>query len=90
MLEWIADRVDGRGAAQETPIGNLPTSDSLDLAGLDIPAEDLTELLTVDIEAWKAEAANLSEYYDSFGDRLPATLRSQLAALQERLNKAQS
>jgi phosphoenolpyruvate carboxykinase (GTP) len=41
----------------------------------------------VDTEQWKAEAAGLSEYYDSFGDRLPAALRSQLAALQERLSK---
>ncbi len=88
VLKWIAERVDGQGVAQETPIGYLPTLEALDLSGLDIPAQDLETLLTVDISAWEAEAAGLSEYYDSFGDRLPATLRKQLAALQERLGKA--
>ena len=44
-------------------------------------------LLSVDVEGWKAEAAGLSEYYDTFGDRLPAELRNQLAALQDRLSR---
>jgi phosphoenolpyruvate carboxykinase (GTP) len=87
VLKWVAERVEGKGVARETPIGNLPTPEALDLSGLDVPAEDLRALLTIDVEAWKAEAVGLSEYYDSFGDRLPAALRSQLAALQERLSK---
>jgi GTP-dependent phosphoenolpyruvate carboxykinase len=41
----------------------------------------------VDIEGWLGEAAGLSAYYDEFGDRLPAALRGQLTALQERLNR---
>jgi len=57
----------------------------LDLNGLDVPAEDMRALLTVDAEAWKEEAAGLSAYYDEFGDRLPAALRRQLGALQRRL-----
>jgi phosphoenolpyruvate carboxykinase (GTP) len=85
VLKWIVERVDGEGAAQQTPIGYLPTADALDLSGLDLPIEDLTELLKVDIEAWKDEATGLAEYYESFGDRLPSALRSQLAALQQRL-----
>ena len=45
----------------------------------------LTDLYP-DIEAWKAEAEGLSEYYDGFADRLPGALREQLSALRERLN----
>jgi len=88
VLQWIAERVDGNGDAHKTAIGNLPTTDALDLSGLDLSAEDLEALLTVDVDAWKAEAANLSEYYDGFGDRLPRALRVQLEALQERLAKS--
>jgi len=83
----VAERVDGEGEAVTTPIGYLPTAESLDLSGLDLPAEDLEAILSVDVEAWKAEAEGLSEYYDGFADRLPAALRDQLAALQERLGK---
>ena len=85
VLKWIFERVEGGGQAVETPIGNLPAPGALDLSGLEVPAADLETLLTVDLEAWKREAANLSEYYEEFGDRLPAALRKQLEALNERL-----
>ncbi len=85
VLEWIFDRCNGKGGAVETPIGYLPAPGALDLSGLDIPADDLEQLLSVDIEGWQAEAAGLAEYYESFGDRLPEALRRQLARLQERL-----
>jgi phosphoenolpyruvate carboxykinase (GTP) len=87
VLKWIFERVEGGGKAVETPIGNLPAADALDLSGLEISAEDMQELLTVDIEGWKGEAAGLAEYYEKFGDRMPAALRAQLAALQERLSR---
>jgi phosphoenolpyruvate carboxykinase (GTP) len=85
VLAWIFDRCNGEGGAVETPIGYLPAPGALDLSGLDIPAADLEQLLSVDVDGWRAEAAGLAEYYESFGDRLPEALRRQLARLQERL-----
>ncbi len=58
MLKWIAERVGGGGQAVKTAIGNLPAFDALDLSGLNVNSDDLRTLLTVDVEAWKAEAAN--------------------------------
>jgi len=88
VLKWIFERVEGGGQAVETPIGYLPAAGALDLSGVDVPPEDLEALLMVDKEGWKKEAAGLAEYYDEFGDRLPLELRKQLAALQERLDRA--
>jgi phosphoenolpyruvate carboxykinase (GTP) len=85
VLKWIHERVEGTGRAVKSPIGNLPAPEALDLSGLDVPAEDLNTLLTVDVESWEKETADLSDYYDGFGDRLPHALRRQLEALQERL-----
>jgi len=85
VLKWIFERVEGGGEAVQTPIGYLPTPDALDLSGLGVPAENMKELLSVDREGWRREADGLSKYYDEFGDRLPAELRKQLAALKERL-----
>ncbi len=85
VLKWIFERVEGGGEAVETPIGYLPTAEALDLSGLDIPAESMEALLAVDREGWRREAEGLSKYYDEFGGRLPAELRTQLAALKERL-----
>jgi len=88
VLKWIFERVEGSGEAVETPIGRLPAPGALDLSGLDVPAADLEQLSSVDVDGWKAEAAGLAEYYEKFGDRLPQALRRQLAALQERLARS--
>lgn len=88
VLKWIFERVEGEGRAVETPIGFLPTSDALDLSGLDLPPADLETLLTVDVEGWRSELAGLAEYYDQFGDRLPATLRESLESIRRRLREA--
>lgn len=74
--------------AVETPIGWLPTHDALDLSGLDLPADNLAQLLAVDVEGWKQEAASVAEHYKKFGNRLPAALEHELANLNARLNAA--
>jgi phosphoenolpyruvate carboxykinase (GTP) len=85
VLNWICERVDGTAKAQETPIGNLPTPDGLDLAGIDVPSADLQQLLAVDIAGWKKEADDIAVYYAKFGDRLPKALNEQLDSLRKRL-----
>ena len=87
VLKWIVDRIDGKADGVETPIGILPTKDALDLDGLDIPAEDLDLLLSVDNEVWKQEAGMMPDYFEQFGTHLPAEITAQHAALVERLEK---
>ncbi|HLU62852.1 MAG TPA: phosphoenolpyruvate carboxykinase (GTP) [Gammaproteobacteria bacterium] len=78
VLRWILDRCENRAAAQETAIGYLPTKDALDTSGLDIDDATLETLLSIDNEEWKTEVAGVREYFESFGDRLPAKLRERL------------
>ncbi len=85
VLEWVFERVNGEGGAQETPIGLLPTADAIPSEGLDLTDDDLAELLRVDNEEWKAEIPSIKEHYAQFGDRLPPALDDQLKALAERL-----
>ena len=68
-----------------TPIGNLPTPDALDLSGLNLPAEDVEALLSVDTEGWKKEVADIEASYQKFGSHLPAALKNQLNELRKRL-----
>ncbi|HEY5656309.1 MAG TPA: phosphoenolpyruvate carboxykinase (GTP) [Myxococcota bacterium] len=88
VLRWIFERCEGTAKAVETPIGNLPDLESLDLTGLDVDAEDLRELLSVDLERWTAEVESIREFYAKFGDRLPQALRDELGDLQQRLEAA--
>ncbi len=85
VLKWICERVEGTGRAQKTPIGNLPTADALDLSGLDLPAENVSQLLAVDAAGWRREVEDIAASYLKLGDRLPAELTSQLDQLRQRL-----
>ncbi len=86
VLKWVFERTSGKSEGVETPIGTIPTPEALDLTGLEIPKEDLEELFNVDKEAWKAEVAELRNYYQCFGDKLPVGIRQELDALEERLS----
>jgi phosphoenolpyruvate carboxykinase (GTP) len=88
VLQWIFDRVSGRGEAVETPIGLLPAPGSLDLTGLRIAPGAVEELLKVDVKGWLAEVPLIRKHYEQFGQRLPHGLRDELDNLEERLLKA--
>jgi phosphoenolpyruvate carboxykinase (GTP) len=86
-LKWILERVQGRGEAQETPIGYVPTPQSLDLSGLNLSQDTLTELLRVDVDDWQREAEAQGLFLKKFGDRLPVKIRQEHQALLKRLGK---
>jgi phosphoenolpyruvate carboxykinase (GTP) len=80
VLSWIIDRCEGRGAAVDHAIGALPAQ--LDLEGIEV---SLTDLLTVHKEEWQKELQSQAEFLGSYGDRMPAALWAEHAALSERL-----
>jgi phosphoenolpyruvate carboxykinase (GTP) len=84
-LEWILARCRGEAEGNATPIGYVPTPDSLDLTGLNLTEEVLQELLTVDREAWLKETQDIEEFYKTFNEKLPHALRDELASLKRRL-----
>jgi phosphoenolpyruvate carboxykinase (GTP) len=88
VLKWIVDRIEGNAQGKQTAIGILPAEGELDVTGLDVTAEDLALLTSVDPAIWKQEAALIPEYYAQFGDHLPAEMAAQQAALVERLEQA--
>ena len=57
------------------------------MRGIDLPPDALAKLLEVEPREWEAELPSIHEHYAAFGDRLPAALREQLAALEERLRR---
>src|SRR6478735_615478 len=52
VLAWIAERCEGTADAVESPIGLLPAPGALPVDDLGIPADDLAELLAVDVARW--------------------------------------
>jgi len=88
VVDWIIRRVSGEVSTIDSPIGRLPLVEDLNLDGIDVPEADLEELFSIDTEAWKTEADLTEEFYDTFGDKVPAALRAELASLRYRLDKA--
>jgi len=86
VLKWIVERIEGTADGVQSPIGVLPTRESLDLDGLDIPAKDLDLLLSVDAEIWKQEAGLIPEFFAQFGEHLPAALTEEHSKLVARLS----
>ncbi len=89
VIAWVTDRVAGVVDARDGLTGRLPKEGDLPREGLDIPADDLTELFATDPAAWTAEADQTEEYFALFGDRLPAEMTEQLAALRRRIAAAE-
>lgn len=89
VLEWVIERCKGAAGAHETPIGNLPRAQDLNLAGLDLSPADLELLLTVDRAGWANEYASIGEYLDSFGTRTPDALRQEHARTSAALAQAE-
>jgi phosphoenolpyruvate carboxykinase (GTP) len=88
VLKWMLDRIEGRAAATETPIGNVPTPQSLTLDGLSISRDALNELLSVNPADWAEEEQAIAKFFEKFGDRLPAALCQEQKALAARLSSA--
>jgi len=85
VLKWIFERCDGTAQAVDTPVGKVPAAGSLDVSGLDVAPETMTELTKVDIEGWKAELPLIREHFATFGAHLPQALNDELNALEKRL-----
>ena len=85
VLKWMLERIEGKAAATETPIGVVPTPDALTLDGLDVTRKTMLELLSVDPAAWIKEHEDVGRFFQEFGDRLPDELRDEHRRLGERL-----
>ena len=47
--------------------------------------DELAQALAVDVEEWKAEIPQITEWFEKFGENLPAVLWTELDGLKARL-----
>ncbi|HZQ87560.1 MAG TPA: phosphoenolpyruvate carboxykinase (GTP) [Acidimicrobiales bacterium] len=87
VLEWVFKRCGGEGEAVDTPIGRLPAPGAINTDGMDVSAADMSELLRVDADDWRAEVPSIEEHYAFLGERLPSALRDELLDLEKRLSE---
>ena len=94
VLDWIIKRCEGKVDAVETPIGYLPKVGDINLTGIEdeVTPEVEKHLLSVDIDLWKKEIAEMRRYYNddikAKGGNVPQKLYEELDMIEDRLNKA--
>jgi phosphoenolpyruvate carboxykinase (GTP) len=88
VLEWMLKRVTGEAGAAETPIGNLPREQDLNLEGLNLADGTLDELFRVDNTEWREEEAAVGEYLAGYGSHLPGKLKAEQQRVADALDAA--
>jgi phosphoenolpyruvate carboxykinase (GTP) len=87
VLDWILARCEDKVDAVETAIGYVPKAEDINIEGLeDVTLDTIKDLLTVDKASWLEDVQNIKEFYALVGDRVPAEMYEELAALEARLN----
>jgi phosphoenolpyruvate carboxykinase (GTP) len=66
----------------------VPTLDAIDRSGLSVSDEVMAALLKVDPAEWVEAVSAQENFFDSFGDRLPAGILHEHHALARRINEA--
>lgn len=90
VVEWIIKRCFDEVDAVETPIGYMPKPEDINLEGIEdeVSPETLKELLSVNVEGWKAEAESIEGFFNEVGEgKLPKELSDCLETLKANLNK---
>jgi phosphoenolpyruvate carboxykinase (GTP) len=89
VVEWIIDRVRGRAAAIEGPLGLMPRRQDLTWTGLDyLTPAAFAELMTVERATGLDEAEAQLEQFAPYGAKLPAEFVLERQLLEARLSRA--
>jgi len=89
VLEWIFNRTENKeNIARPTPIGFMPTSDSINVEGLKINQEEIDELFKLNKDFLTTEVEQIQNYLEeNVSDSLPLELRKQLDEYKDRIQK---
>lgn len=88
VLKWIIDRCEGKGGAEETPIGRIPRPEDLDLDGLEgVSPERMKELLSVKPDEWKTELDGQKKFFETLQPDMPEALLAEREKVANRFDK---
>ncbi|TMW52094.1 hypothetical protein DOY81_002811 [Sarcophaga bullata] len=86
VLDWIFRRVDGENCYTESPIGLLPSENSINIDGL-TGQVNLKQLFDLPKDFWQQEVNDIEKYFKTqVGSHLPKEIENELQGLKERVN----
>ena len=84
VLQWIVERVEGKGQGQANPLGITPGYDDLDWSGLAFSREQFEQVTSLDPVAWKTELALHEGLFEQLAYHLPPEIRATKASIETR------
>jgi len=88
VLQWVIDRCNGRGEAEISFLGYVPTRRAVDRSGLELPDPVMDQLLHLDRIDWLEAADGEALFFEKFGKRLPKSIQEEHDALEHRVTEA--
>ncbi len=91
-LLWLLQLRNGEVTGRQTAVGVLPLEEELNLQGVDITAEDLKTILSIDKSRWQQEMDHRAEHLEQF-ERMPEAIweahRRVAAALDDEVEEVE-
>ena len=89
VLEWIFKRIDNvSGIASNSPIGFIPSSDSINLTGANVTNEQFCQLFKLEKNFLFKEVDEIMTYFDdNLGSSTPKEIKIQIQNLKTRIEK---
>jgi len=88
VLDWVMKRIDNEDVADESAIGLVPKSKTINMEGIEDMNVDMHELFSLPKEFWTEEVRAIEKYFDEqVGDDLPNEIREELKKLEKRVEK---
>jgi len=84
VLKWMFEHKNSD--VVESPLGLLPKPESLDISGLSNQTENIKSLLTVKEKEWQEEVTSMTNFYNTFGDKIPKELWAELNNLKKKVH----
>jgi phosphoenolpyruvate carboxykinase (GTP) len=88
VLQWILERCANRAEFTDTAIGQVPTLNAINRAGLSLSDQQMAALLKVDPAEWVEAVAGQEDLITMFGSHFPAALRQEHDGLARRIHTA--
>lgn len=86
VLDWIINRCENNISYKQTPIGNIPNIQDINIQDLDITHETLEKLLEINNQDLKQEVLNIKKFYNNkLNNKIPEELKSQLELLESKI-----
>src|SRR5207248_6503693 len=86
VLQWVVERVQGKGKGTDTPLGTMPRFEDLNWQGLEkVSPSQYAELTSIDKSAWRDELKSHDELFEKLGKHLPKALDARRGQLHQKL-----